>query len=216
MKINYVEDEVDIANIVTKYLVKESYDVTVFHDGESALNQVTDKVDLWILDITLPGKIDGFDIIKAIKHHNPDTSVIFTSARDQELDRVKGLELGSDDYLPKPFSPRELILRVKAILRRNQNHINIIEYENFKISIEKREVSIGERIIKLTPKEFDMILYFVKNRGQDINRDVIGRTLWGEKYDNSKRVVDDLMRRVRMKLPKFKVITVYGSGYRLP
>lgn len=215
MKVYYVEDEVNLSEIIRKYLVKEGFEVTVFSNGEDAIRHVYDYVDLWILDIMLTGEIDGFELIKEIKDKNPQTPVIFTSARDQDLDKIKGLELGSDDYLAKPFSPKELILRVKAILRRNQNQHSIITYDEYSISIEKREITHGSEIIDLTNKEFEMLLVFLKNRHEPIERKMMLEAVWGEKYHNSDRVVDDLLRRLRQKLPLLRIETIYGYGYRL-
>lgn len=130
---------IDLSDIIRKYLSKEGFEVTTFYDGESAFEHVEDEVDLWILDIMLPGVINGYDLIKEIKKHNSDASIIFTSARDQDLDKIIGLELGSDDYLSKPYSPKELVLRVKAILRRGINsQPEVIKNDGYEINISKR------------------------------------------------------------------------------
>jgi len=216
MKIFYVEDEKDLSDIIKKYLVKEGYDVTVFHNGEEAIKHAGDtSVDLWILDIMMPGQIDGFDLIKAIKRANQHVAVFFTSARDQALDKIKGLELGSDDYLAKPFSPKELVLRVQVILRRNQATVAVIHYDNYAISVENREIAYEDQIIDLTNKEFEMLLVFLKNRGEPIERQLMLETIWGKEYYGSDRVVDDLLRRLRQKLPLLRIETIYGFGYRL-
>jgi len=120
MKIYLVEDEKDLAEIVKKYLEKEGFEVRVFLNGDDAMKHVADEVDLWILDIMLPTDINGYDLIEAIKQHRPNAGTMFASARDHDLDKIRGLELGSDDYIAKPYSPRELVLRVKAILKRTQ------------------------------------------------------------------------------------------------
>lgn len=215
MKIYYVEDERDLSDIIRKYLTKEGFNVSVFYDGESAIKHAADKVDLWILDIMLTGNIDGFDLIQEIKNKNPEASVIFTSARDQALDKIKGLELGSDDYLTKPYSPRELILRVHAILRRQKQRPTKINYGEYEISIDSREIKFENENIELTNKEFEMLLVFLKNRQQPINRNLILETIWGENYVGSDRVVDDLLRRLRAKMPLLRIETIYGYGYRL-
>lgn len=215
MKIYYVEDERDLSEIIRKYLVKEGYDVTTFYDGETAIEHAGDQVDLWILDIMLTGHIDGFDLIKAIKQENPQAAVFFTSARDQALDKIKGLELGSDDYLAKPFSPKELLLRVKAILRRHTQHQSVIEYDPYTINLEKREISLNGRMIDLTNKEFEMLLFFLKNKNQPVERKGLLESIWGSHYYGSDRVVDDLLRRLRQKMPQLRIETIYGVGYRL-
>lgn len=216
MKIYYVEDEKDLAGIITKYLIKEGYDVTSFHDGESALKHIKDDVDLWILDIMLPGTVSGYDLIKAITEHNPNAAVMFTSARDQDLDKIIGLELGSDDYLAKPFSPKELVLRVKAILRRGKKvSSDIIIHDNYEINVTKREIRDNDKLIELTNKEFELLLFFLKNVNIAFNREQILNKVWGENYYGSDRVVDDLLRRLRQKLPNLKIETIYGYGYKL-
>ena len=217
MKVYYVEDEKDLAEIIRKYLSREGFDTVVFHDGETAMEHINDHVDLWILDIMLTGEINGYDLIKAIKGKNPQASVIFTSARDQDLDKIMGLELGSDDYLAKPYSPRELILRVKAILRRKQqsSQSEMIHYESYEINLSKREIKESNEMIELTNKEFELLLFFLKNMNVAFAREEILKHVWGDNYFGSDRVVDDLLRRLRHKMPNLKIETIYGYGYRL-
>lgn len=217
MKIYYVEDEKDLAEIIRKYLAREGYETTVFHDGEKAIEHANDKVDLWILDIMLTGDISGYDLIKAIKSSGSSSAIIFTSARDQDLDKIMGLELGSDDYLAKPYSPRELILRVKAILKRhsNQQVSEMVQYSNYEINITRREIKISNQVIDLTNKEFELLLFFLKNMNAPFSRDEILKQVWGSNYYGSDRVVDDLLRRLRHKMPELKIETIYGYGYRL-
>jgi len=217
MKIYYVEDEKDLAEIIRKYLVREGYETTVFHDGETALEHVQDPVDMWILDIMLTGEVSGYDLIKAIKENHSTASVIFTSARDQDLDKIMGLELGSDDYLAKPYSPRELILRVKAVLKRQliPQVSEIVRYGEYEINITKREIRLESEMIDLTNKEFELLLFFIKNINQAFAREDILKHVWGENYYGSDRVVDDLLRRLRHKMPELKIETIYGYGYRL-
>ncbi|MCD8562138.1 MAG: response regulator transcription factor [Acholeplasmataceae bacterium] len=217
MKIYYVEDEKDLAEIIRKYLVREGYETTVFHDGETALEHVSDPVDMWILDIMLTGEVSGYDLIKAIKENHSTAAVIFTSARDQDLDKIMGLELGSDDYLAKPYSPRELILRVKAVLKRQliPQVSEIVRYGEYEINITKREIRLESEMIDLTNKEFELLLFFIKNINQAFAREDILKHVWGENYYGSDRVVDDLLRRLRHKMPELKIETIYGYGYRL-
>ena len=216
MKIYYVEDELDLASIIKKYLIKEGYEVSLFESGEDAITHVADDIDLWILDIMLTGDINGYDLIEAIKEKNPKVSVIFTSARDHDLDKIRGLELGSDDYLAKPYSPRELILRVKAILRRaNRTSPNLLKYDSYEINIEKRIIKEDDVVIELTNKEFELMLFFIENKNQAFSREQILAHVWGQDYYGSDRVVDDLLRRLRQKMPKLMIETIYGYGYRL-
>ena len=217
MKIYFVEDEKDLAEIIRKYLVREGYETTVFHDGESAMNHIEDAVDLWILDIMLTGEVSGYDLIKALKEKNSPSAVIFTSARDQDLDKIMGLESGSDDYLAKPYSPRELILRVKAVLKRHQaaQVSEIVRYGVYEINMTRREIRDGNQMVDLTNKEFELLLFFIKNINQAFALEDILKHVWGENYYGSDRVVDDLLRRLRHKMPELKIETIYGFGYRL-
>jgi two-component system, OmpR family, response regulator CssR len=217
MKIYYVEDEKDLSEIIRKYLVREGYDATVFYDGESAMEHITDEVDLWILDIMLTGEVSGYDLIKKLKEVNSAAAVIFTSARDQDLDKIMGLELGSDDYLAKPYSPRELILRVKAILKRHSQGqaSEMVTYGSYEINLTRREIKSDHDMVDLTNKEFELLLFFLKNLNTAFGRDEILKHVWGDNYYGSDRVVDDLLRRLRHKMPELKIETIYGFGYRL-
>jgi two-component system, OmpR family, response regulator CssR len=216
MKIVYVEDAFDLSEIIRKYLTREGYDVIVFDNGEAALSMIDEKVDLWILDIMLKGQITGHDLIKTIKEKHPKQPVIFTSARDQDMDKIVGLELGSDDYLAKPFSPRELILRVKAILKRTHPEMDgKIEYGPYVIHTAKRQITEEDKEIELTNKEFEMLSYFLSHMNEPLERDIILKHVWGDNYYGSDRVVDDLLRRLRQKMPHLKIETIYGFGYRM-
>jgi two-component system response regulator CssR len=217
MKIYYVEDEKDLSEIIRKYLVREGYETTVFYDGETAMEHINDPVDLWILDIMLTGEISGYDIIKALKENGSPSAIIFTSARDQDLDKIMGLELGSDDYLAKPYSPRELVLRVKAVLKRSHHthSSEIILYEDYEINATKREIKTKSGLIDLTNKEFELLLFFLKNMNKAFERHEILEHVWGPNYYGSDRVVDDLLRRLRHKMPQLNIETIYGYGYRL-
>jgi two-component system, OmpR family, response regulator CssR len=217
MKIYYVEDEKDLSEIIRKYLIREGYDATVFYDGESAMEHINDEVDLWILDIMLTGEISGYDLIKKLKEVGSPSAVIFTSARDQDLDKIMGLELGSDDYLAKPYSPRELILRVKAVLKRHSQTqtSEIVTYASYEINLTRREIKTDHDMVDLTNKEFELLLFFLKNMNTAFGRDEILRHVWGDNYYGSDRVVDDLLRRLRHKMPELKIETIYGFGYRL-
>ena len=213
-KICLVEDEKNLSNLIKSYLEKEDYEVVTYYKGEDALNHAKDNFDLWILDIMLADDVSGYDIIKEIKKES-DTPVIFTSARDQDLDKIIGLELGSDDYLTKPYSPKELVLRVKNILKRTYaKDTKKLKYDNYVIDIDKRIV-IEDEEINLTTLEFDLLLMFLNNKDKSFSRNDILENVWGEDYFGSDRVVDDLVRRLRKKMPKLRLKTVYGFGYKL-
>ncbi|MDD7796159.1 response regulator transcription factor [Clostridium sp. 'White wine YQ'] len=219
-RVYLVEDEKSLNILLEKYLQREGYDVTTFSDGLSALERISDEPDLWILDIMLPG-VDGYSIIKAVKENNKNTPVIFMSARNEELDRVVGLELGSDDYLSKPFLPRELIIRTNKLMERlygneeedtDNETISIGEY---RISNKQRTVFLGDTEIQLTKMEFELLNYLAENKNNVISREQILTRVWGEDYFGSDRVVDDTIRRLRKKVDKLNIETLYGYGYKL-
>ena len=211
-----VEDEVNLNNLIKAYLEKSNYDVITYFNGQDAINNVNIKAHLWVLDIMLPGEISGYDIIKKIKEQNEMMPVIFTSARDKDLDKIIGLELGSDDYLAKPYSPKELVLRVNNIIKRTYiKDTNKIKYENYTIDLDKRIVNLNDVNLNLTTLEFDLLKMFLTNKNKSFSRDVILNIIWGENYFGTDRVVDDLIRRLRRKMPDLNIETMYGYGYRL-
>ena len=215
-KICLVEDEESLNNLMKSYIEKEGYEVIQFFKGLPALEYIgKEKIDLWILDIMLGDTISGYDLIKKIREFDKNVPVIFTSARDQDLDKILGLELGSDDYVTKPYSPKELVLRINNILKRVYTNSNKIKYENYEVDIDKRIVMHDGKEINLTTLEFDLLYMFLKNIGKSYSRDDILNIIWGENYFGSDRVVDDLVRRLRKKMPKLHINTIYGFGYRL-
>ncbi|MCI9233720.1 MAG: response regulator transcription factor [Bacilli bacterium] len=216
-RICLVEDEVNLNNLMKSYLERESYEVINFYSGEEASQYVgKETVHLWILDIMLGDNISGYDLIKKIRENNSDVPVIFTSARDQDLDKIIGLELGSDDYVTKPYSPKELVLRVNNFIKRIYSKANDkIIYEGYEIDFNKRLVFKQEKEIVLTTLEFDLLIMFMENKNKSFSRDDILKHVWGEDYFGSDRVVDDLVRRLRKKMPNIHINTLYGFGYRL-
>ena len=214
-KICLVEDEQNLNNLIKSYLERAGYEVYQYYSGEEAIKHAADKVHLWILDIMLGDNISGYDIIKAIRK-NGNVPVIFTSARDQDLDKIIGLELGSDDYVTKPYSPKELVLRVNNLIKRAySNESEIIKYEDYEIDVDKRIVKEKNKELSLTTLEFDLLIMFVQNKNKSFSRNHILETVWGDDYFGSDRVVDDLVRRLRKKMPKLRLKTIYGFGYRL-
>lgn len=214
--INIVEDEKDINNLVAQYLRKEGYEVHSYYTYEEAsAHVVDDDVHLWILDIMLDDK-SGFDLIEEIRLQGPETPVIFMSARDKEFDRIIGLEKGCDDYITKPFSPKELVLRVNNIIKRAyRDDNNRISIDGYELDEEQRKIYEDNVEIELTTKEFDLLMMFIKNKGIAFSRDKILENVWDENYFGSDRVVDDTLRRLRKKLPNLNIHTIYGYGYRL-
>lgn len=211
-----VEDEINLNNLIKAYLEKSGYNVISYYNGEDAINNIKIEAHLWILDIMLPDEISGYDIIKKIREENEQIPVIFTSARDKELDKIIGLELGSDDYITKPYSPKELVLRVNNIIKRVYSQdLTKIKYENYIIDTEKRIVTQDNKEINLTTLEFDLLNMFITNKNKSFSRDDILNIIWGENYFGTDRVVDDLIRRLRKKMPNLNINTMYGYGYRL-
>jgi two-component system response regulator CssR len=216
-KIYLLEDEENLNTILKSYLEKEGWEVKSFLKGFDAEKYIEDKPDLWILDIMLPDT-DGFDFIKKIKNFDNTTPVIFISARDTQIDRVVGLDMGSDDYLSKPFMPRELIIRAKNLLNRVYGHSlvdKIIDLGNIKIDPLKRIIIDSGVEIELTSKEFDMVYYLSKNAGNAFSREKLLDEIWGKDYFGSDRVVDDLIRRLRKKVINLNIESIYGYGYRV-
>lgn len=219
-KIYLVEDEMSLNILLEKYLQREGYEVTTFSNGKSALERIKDMPDLWILDIMLPD-IDGYEIIKAVKKNNKNTPVIFMSARNEELDRVVGLELGSDDYLSKPFLPRELVIRTNKLLERiygeeiKDKEGSSLNINGYRISKSQRTVFFENNEIQLTNKEFELLNYLIDNKNNLLSREQILISVWGNDYFGSDRVVDDTIRRLRKKVSELAIETVYGYGYKM-
>ncbi|MDA3846343.1 MAG: response regulator transcription factor [Vallitaleaceae bacterium] len=215
-KIYIVEDEMDLARVLKTYLEKDGYQVTTFENGEAVMPHIDDQVHIWLLDIMLTGEINGFDIIKKIREKN-QTPVIFLSARNQEIDRIMGLEMGSDDYITKPFSPREVVLRVSKLIQRVYNTVDaeIITHSNYSINTLKRLAYDQDQMIDLTSKEMDLLITLVQNINQAFTREQLLNLIWGDNYFCSDRVVDDLVKRLRKKMARLEIETIYGYGYRL-
>ena len=215
--ISIVEDERDLNELVKRYLEKEGYEVRSYLTFDDAsIHTGDDDVHLWILDIMLGDK-SGFDLIEEIRRQNPNVPVIFMSARDKEFDRIIGLEKGSDDYITKPFSPKELVLRVNNIMRRTYRNDNeTIVVDGYRINDIKRTVTdAAGASIDLSTKEYELLMMFVKNTGTAFSREQILEQVWETNYYGSDRVVDDTMRRLRKKMPDLNIHTIYGFGYRL-
>lgn len=214
-RINIIDDEKQLNDLVRTYLEKEGYYVYSFYTYDEALLHIEDDVHLWIVDIMLD-KESGFELLNRIKEVKPEMPIVFMSARDQELDRIIGLEKGCDEYITKPFSPKEMVLRVQNILKRvYKNNPFLISIDGYLIDEVKRKVLKDNEEIDLTTKEYDLLLFFLKNRSLAISREQILSKVWEEFYFGSDRVVDDTLRRLRKKMPNLNVKTIYGFGYRL-
>ncbi|MGL5257670.1 MAG: response regulator transcription factor [Proteocatella sp.] len=212
-----VEDEAALNEILCMYLEQEGFVVKSFKNGRSALKEINNsEINLWILDIMLPD-IDGIELLRNIKNKNENIPVIFMSARNSDIDRITGLELGSDDYISKPFLPRELVIRAKKILDRTYGDSKTkseTTISSYTIDLKKRIVKENDKTIELTSKEFELLLYFAQYPGQALSRQQIIDKVWGEDYFCSDRIVDNLIKRLRKKLENLQIETIYGYGYR--
>ncbi|QKY71176.1 response regulator transcription factor [Lentibacillus sp. CBA3610] len=219
--IGVVEDDANIQNIVSAYLKKEGFHVTVMESAEAAWDLwETQRPDMWILDIMLPG-MDGYEFCKKIRQES-DVPIIIISAKDDEVDKILGLELGGDDYLTKPFSPRELLARVKRVFKRADHSTGSSQESHDRIKVDNLLIHENDRRIfwngeekDMTTKEFDMLLLLAKNINRAFSREELLIRIWGEDYFGSDRAVDDLVKRIRKKLPDIQLETVWGYGYRL-
>ncbi|OGP65786.1 MAG: DNA-binding response regulator [Deltaproteobacteria bacterium RBG_13_47_9] len=216
-----IEDEKDILDLVEYHLKQSGFQVLTAADGGAGLEQAIKKrPNLIILDLMLPG-MDGKDVCRALKS-NPVTQtipVLMLTAKAEELDRVVGLELGADDYVTKPFSPRELVLRIKAILRRrtfDKEDVKVIRIGDLLIDIDRHQVSIKDRPISLTSTEFKLLVELASNRGRVQTRQSLLERVWGYTYEGYDRTVDTYIRRLREKLGDMAdyIETLRGFGYR--
>jgi DNA-binding response OmpR family regulator len=211
-----VEDEESVGTLVRTYLDRNGFRVCWVRTGEEALAELTrHPIRIVILDIGLPG-MDGFDVCRRIRARSA-VPIIMLTARDEEPDRVAGLEIGADDYVPKPFSPRELLARVKAILRRSEPapRESVLALGDVTIDVEGREVIVDGRQVELTAKEFDLLAYFVESPGVVHSRDRLLDRVWGMSYPGGTRTVDVHVGQLRRKLARPELIrTVRGAGYK--
>ena len=230
-KILVVDDEISLQETLSYNLKKQGYDVETTGNGTDALELARQtKPDLIILDVMLPG-LDGFEVCRILRKEM-STPVLMLTARDDEIDRVVGLEVGADDYLAKPFSMRELIARVKAMLRRirldreealqaesNKPINNIMTFDNLCIDMTRREIKVNEQVVPFKPKEYELLTFFAQHQGQVLSREFILERVWGWDFIGDSRTVDVHVRWLREKIeadpaePK-RIVTVRGAGYR--
>ncbi|HEX8993412.1 MAG TPA: response regulator transcription factor [Anaerolineales bacterium] len=217
-KILVIDDEPSITNLVTAYLKPEGYEVHTAADGPSGLKAARAfKPDLIILDIMLPG-MDGLELLNRLRRES-QVYVMLLTARTEETDKIVGLSVGADDYVTKPFSPRELTARVKAALRRIQaapaSESGILAFRHLRLDAGARRVTVDERPVELTAIEFDMLKALAENHGRVISREQLLEKVWGGEYFGEIRVVDVHLGHVRQKLGREDLIaTVRGVGYR--
>jgi DNA-binding response OmpR family regulator len=215
-----VEDEASIASFVSLYLKNAGYDVRAVTTGSAALTQVaSEQPALIILDLMLPD-LDGIEICRRIRKTS-DVPILMLTARDEDVDKIIGLEVGADDYLTKPFNPGELVARVKSILRRanperRELESAYLEHGDLSIDAGRREVTVGDEEIQLAPKEFDLLWELLDHQGLVLNRDQLLERVWGYTFAGDTRTVDVHVRQLRRKLGDASpIVTVWGVGYKV-
>lgn len=214
-----VEDEPDIADLLALYFRREGWSVHLCGDGESALETIRARQpDFVVLDIGLPGQLDGLQVCRQIRTTS-NVPVLFLTARDDEIDRILGLELGADDYVTKPFSPREIVARINAIMRRGQRSeasATVIDFGPIEVDLSRQEVRVDGSAVPLATQEFALLQYLANNTGQALTRDQILVGAWGDDWYGDQRTVDVHIRQLRKKLgDDLPLATVRGTGYRL-
>jgi DNA-binding response OmpR family regulator len=214
-----VEDDRNIADLVELYLRQEGFRVVQAPTGERAIEAVRDqRPKMVILDVGLPGGMDGLEVCRRLRSGS-DVPILMLTARDGEIDRVLGLELGADDYVTKPFAPRELVARVKAILRRTHGPTrddDVLAAGDVEIDVRRREARRNGEVVPLATREFDLLRYLAENLGLALTRQQILDGAWGRGWYGDERTVDVHVRQLRKKLgPGLPLATVWGVGYRL-
>ena len=217
------DDKEAVHESLTRFLHEDGIEVISVYDGEAALEALSrHPVDLIILDVMLP-RINGTDVCRTIRRSS-DIPIIFLSARSEEIDRIIGLELGGDDYVTKPFSPREVALRVRKILSRTsaapaRPATQMLRYAELSVNPDTMEVFVGEQKLDMTAKEVHLLSYLIRNAQKVHNREQILKAVWGYDYYGDTRAVDAVVKRIRKKLPTenvhFSIQSIYGVGYRL-
>ena len=219
-KLLIVDDEVKIRDVIKEYAEFNGYEVAEAGDGMEAVRMCReDDFDLIILDIMMP-KLDGFSTCKEIKKFKPDIPVIMLSARGEEYDKLFGFELGIDDYIVKPFSPKELMARVNAVLSRKRSSkskaADIMKFQGLEINIPARTVSIDGEKIELTPKEYELLFYFISNKGIALSRSKLLSDIWGYDFFGDDRTIDTHVKNLRNSLGPYRdfIETIRGVGYK--
>lgn len=214
MNVLVVDDEERIRIILKEYCENENYTIFEASDGYQAINTVkNNKIDIVILDIMMPN-MDGITAYKEIKKYNIPTIIL--SARGEEYDKLLGFDLGIDDYITKPFSPKEVIARIKAVLKRYSNIEDIYIYKDLKIDLKGHVVYLEEKELKLTPKEFDLLVYFVNNKNIALSREELLSKIWGYDFFGDDRTIDTHIKMLRSNLREYRnlIQTVRGMGYK--
>ena len=213
-KILIVDDEKEIADLIEVYLKNDGYEVYKFYNGSDALNCIDENdVDMAVLDVMLPD-MDGFKVIEYIDKE--ETAVIFLTALQDVMDKVKGLKLGAEDYIVKPFETVELLARIEVVLRRKHKSNNTIHYGDITMNIDEHTVKKGDDYVSLTPKEFNILAFFLQNQDIALTRERLLATVWGYEFMGETRTVDIHVQQIRKKMGLHnKLVTIPKLGYRL-
>jgi len=220
-KILIVDDEDRIRDMIKEYLEPENFDIDEADDGKSALDLIEDNVySLIVMDVMMP-KMDGWTAVREIRRTS-QVPIIMLSARGEEYDKVFGFELGVDDYLVKPFSPRELLYRIKAIIRRTSgmsgvnSEVSLVKIEGLSIDFNSRKVKVDDKEITLTPKEYELLSFLVKNQNMVFSREQLLDKVWGYEFAGDYRTVDTHIKMLRESIKEYRklIITVWGTGYK--
>ena len=215
MKVLIVDDEIGIREVIKEYCLYENYEVLESSNGMEAMELLKDNnVDIIVLDIMMP-KMDGYSTLKEIRK-KCNVPVIILSARSEEYDKLFGFELGVDDYLTKPFSPKELIARIKAITNRHKGIVDKYIYDKLEIDYLGHKVTIDNNEIKLTPKEYELLCFFIQNKGIALSRETLLSKIWGYDFFGEDRTIDTHIKMLRNNLGNYRdlIVTVRGMGYK--
>lgn len=221
-----IEDELSIVKLLEYNLKQEGFDVFATFDGEEGLNEaLRNHYDMILLDLMLPKK-DGIEVCQKLRQEKVNTPIIMLTAKDSEIDKIIGLEIGADDYMTKPFSPREVVARIKAVMRRTRYNVKpdsevseSIKIGDIEIFPGQFEVKVGEKFVELTPKEFDLLIYLSKRPGRILSREQLLNAIWDYDFTGETRIVDVHISHLREKIEKDTknpeyIITVRGFGYK--
>ena len=214
-KILIIEDEKNMRKIIKDYLIRENYEIIEAEDGEEGLNKFFDNnIDLVILDIMLP-KIDGWSVCKQIRNKNKEVYILMLTARDKDNDEIFGFELGADEYITKPFSPRVLVAKINRIFKKDMElkKDNKLEIDKLLIDKDAHRVYYNESLLNLSPKEYELLLYLAENKNIVLSREKILNNIWGYDFFGDIRTVDTHIKKLRKKLNNNYIETVRGYGY---
>lgn len=216
MKVLIVDDEVLIRNVIKEYLILENYDYDEAENGKEAVDKVKkNNFDIVIMDIMMP-MMDGYQAVKEIRKFNKNLPFLMLSARSEEYDKLLGFDLGIDDYVTKPFSPKELIARIKAITNRKNIQSSKYIFEDLVIDLDAHEVFVEEKLINLTPKEYELLIYLVENKNIVLTREQLLSNIWGYDFYGDDRTIDTHIKTLRSNLGKYRdlIKTIRKVGYK--